>query len=208
MTGPHPAAVLGDPAALAGAEHGRLARDVRGLAGAGVSGLSFAAMQFYWSNYQESGLVDVVAALFSLLVMVALPEGLAAARRSSPTTAGRRRGGGRGDPAAAIRVVAVLKGWSPFLLASVFIFLAAQPAVARYLTFAALKRPMPGLHRAVLRMPPVVPDADARGRDRRPEPPRAARHGGLRSAACLAALLLGMRPAPDRADLRPNGRAR
>src|SRR3954462_5054641 len=31
-----------------------------------VSGGSFAAMQFYWSNYQESGLVDVVSALTSL----------------------------------------------------------------------------------------------------------------------------------------------
>ena len=36
-----------------------------------VSGLSFALLQFYWSNYQESGLVDVVAALGSLLAMVA-----------------------------------------------------------------------------------------------------------------------------------------
>src|SRR5687768_6070798 len=36
-----------------------------------VAGASFAGMQFYWSNYQGSGLVDVVAALFSLLVMVA-----------------------------------------------------------------------------------------------------------------------------------------
>ena len=45
-----------------------------------------ARLQFYWSNYQESGLVDVVAALFSLLVMVGVPEDLAAARRSSPTT--------------------------------------------------------------------------------------------------------------------------
>ena len=33
-----------------------------------VSGLSFALAQFYWSNYQESGLVDIVAALVSLLV--------------------------------------------------------------------------------------------------------------------------------------------
>src|SRR3990172_8916196 len=38
-----------------------------------VSGGAFAAMQFYWSNYQEHdpGLVDIVAAIFSLLVMVA-----------------------------------------------------------------------------------------------------------------------------------------
>ena len=38
-----------------------------------VSGASFATMQFYWSNYQQHdpGLVDIVAAIFSLLVMVA-----------------------------------------------------------------------------------------------------------------------------------------
>src|SRR5919112_5302957 len=36
-----------------------------------VSGASFAAMQFYWSNFQEPGLVDIVAAVFSLVVMVA-----------------------------------------------------------------------------------------------------------------------------------------
>ena len=32
-----------------------------------VSGGSFAATQFYWSNYQESGLVDIVSALVSLV---------------------------------------------------------------------------------------------------------------------------------------------
>src|SRR5580765_3352322 len=35
-----------------------------------VSGASFAGMQFYWSNFQETGLVDIIAAIFSLLVMV------------------------------------------------------------------------------------------------------------------------------------------
>jgi hypothetical protein len=44
-----------------------------------VSGASFAAMQFYWSNFQEPGLVDIVAAVFSLLVMVAFLKNLAAA---------------------------------------------------------------------------------------------------------------------------------
>src|SRR4030095_7084881 len=36
-----------------------------------VSGLSFAAMQFYWSNFMANALVDIVSALFSLLMMVA-----------------------------------------------------------------------------------------------------------------------------------------
>src|SRR4051794_32941673 len=42
-----------------------------GLPALAVSGLSFALAQFYWSNYQDAGLVDVVAALVSLLSMVA-----------------------------------------------------------------------------------------------------------------------------------------
>src|SRR3954451_12811542 len=105
---------------------------VRGMAGwrdtlavwpaLAVSGLSFASAQFYWSNYQDAGLVDVVAALFSLLVMVGFlkvwrpaeilghePGVVKDARRHS--------------------AFAVLKGWSPFLLASVLIFVVTQPSV-------------------------------------------------------------------------------
>ena len=114
-----------------------------------VSGLSFAAMQFYWSNYQDVGLVDIVAAIFSLLVTVALLKvwqpatvipvsgALAAARRHSTAD--------------------VLKGWSPFIVASVLIFVTGLPAAARYLNFDALRMPMPFLHNAVLKMPPVAP---------------------------------------------------
>jgi lactate permease len=115
-----------------------------------VSGASFAAMQFYWSNFQEPGLVDIVSAIFSLLVMVAflkfwkpaevMPVSgqLAASARHHSTTA-------------------VLKGWSPFIIASVLIFLSGLPALARHVNFSALRTPMPYLHNAVLKMPPVAP---------------------------------------------------
>src|SRR5262249_4511678 len=118
-----------------------------------VSGLSFASAQFYWSNYQETGLVDIVAALLSLVAMVAFlkvwrPQALLghepgpmAARPEVPHHS----------------VFAVLRGWSPFLLASLLIFLVTQPVVVRTLNVPAWKRPMPGLHRAVVRVPPVVP---------------------------------------------------
>jgi lactate permease len=52
----------------------------------------------------------------------------------------------------------VLKGWSPFLLASVFIFIAGYPAINKYLTWQSLKQPMPMLHNLVLRVPPVAPN--------------------------------------------------
>jgi lactate permease len=121
-----------------------------------VSGVSFALMQFYWSNFQETGLVDVVAALFSLLVMVVFlklwrpkilleRDGLAAGKEIREHVEAKWHSAG-----------AILKGWSPFLLASVLIFVAAQPAVSKRLSFPSLIQEMPGLHRAVLRMPPVV----------------------------------------------------
>ena len=51
----------------------------------------------------------------------------------------------------------MLKSWSPFILASVFIFLAGLPSVTNALSFAALRQPMPLLHNAVWRVAPVVP---------------------------------------------------
>jgi lactate permease len=114
-----------------------------------VSGVSFAGMQFYWSNYQDIGLVDVVAALFSLLTTMAflrfwkprtvipVSEALISPRRHSWQQ--------------------VLNGWSPFIVASVLIFVTGLPSVANYLNFDALKMPMPYLHNAVLKMPPIAP---------------------------------------------------
>jgi lactate permease len=129
-----------------------------------VSGLSFAGMQFYWSNYQETGLVDVVSALFSLLVMLAFikfwrprntREQVFEAQASDEA-----QSAGPTEPVSIIRrhsVAAVIKGWSPFLLASILIFLAAQPAVSKRLSLPELKRRMPLLHKAVVKVPPVMP---------------------------------------------------
>ncbi len=115
-----------------------------------VSGASFAGMQFYWSNYQDVGLVDVTASIFSLLVMVVflkfwkpavvIPVSGELAKTIPHHSLGE-----------------VLKGWSPFILASILIFVTGLPAVSKYLNFDSLKMPMPMLHNAVLKMPPVAP---------------------------------------------------
>jgi lactate permease len=128
-----------------------------------VSGLSFALVQFYWSNYQESGLVDIIAALVSLLAMVAFlklwhPRTILENDQES----GRPLAGDdplltRLDTTRRHSTAAVLKGWSPFLFASVFIFVWARPEISRLLSFDGLKQPFPLLHRAVVRIPPVVP---------------------------------------------------
>jgi lactate permease len=117
-----------------------------------VSGLSFAAMQFYWSNFQDNALVDIVAAIFSLLVMVMFvkvwqPRTIMASATAHPAASGSMRH----SPAA------VLKGWSPFILASILIFVAGLPALNRTLSFASLRQPVPYLHNLVYRVPPVVP---------------------------------------------------
>ena len=115
-----------------------------------VSGLSFAGMQFYWSNYQDIGLVDVVSAIFSLLATVVFlkfwkPTTVIPVNGQLATSARRHS------------TVAVLKGWSPFIVASILIFATGLPSMARYLNFDSLRMPMPYLHNAVLRMPPVAP---------------------------------------------------
>ena len=115
-----------------------------------VSGVSFAAMQFYWSNFQDNGLVDIVAGIFSLLVMVIFlkfwkPKEIIPVNPDMPELHHPHS------------TVEVLKGWSPFIIASVLIFVTGLPTVQKYLNFEALKQPMPILHNAVLKMPPVAP---------------------------------------------------
>ena len=115
-----------------------------------VSGATFAGMQFYWSNYQDPGLVDIVAAIFSLLVMVAFlrvwaPGEVMPVSGQSDATATRHT------------PMEVLNGWSPFIIASILIFFTGLPGIARHLNFDSLRMPMPFLHNAVLKMPPVAP---------------------------------------------------
>jgi lactate permease len=116
-----------------------------------VSGVSFAGMQFFWANYMETGLVDILSGTFALLVMVVF---LKFWKPSSTMEI---------DPVAARRYAGhhtartVLKGWSPFILASIFIFLAGMPSVNKHLRFSVLNFPISGLNNAVVRVPPVVP---------------------------------------------------
>src|SRR6185436_9161401 len=115
-----------------------------------VSGLSFAGMQFYWSNYQDIGLVDVVAAIFSLLMTMAFLK-FWKPKKVMPVT---------GDLVASAKkhsAAQVLKGWSPFIVASILIFVTGLPSISKYLNFDALRTPMPYLHNAVLKMPPIAP---------------------------------------------------
>jgi lactate permease len=160
-----------------------------------VSGLSFALVQFYWSNYQESGLVDIIAALVSLLTMVAFlkiwqPKSRLSERNKPALIANDAM---LTDTTRNHSILAILRGWSPFLLASVLIFVWSLPAIKDRLTLTSLKQPMPYLNRAVLQIPPVVPE---------PMPEEAVADLNLMVlpgtavflAGIVAALVLGMDP--------------
>ncbi len=160
-----------------------------------VAGASFAGMQYYWSNHVENNLVDVVAAIFSLLVMTAFlkfwkpsrvetvgdavsvpvddppaapahaaakrrgaheEEALAAAALGSGAVGGGASGSGRAS-AQQHSTWTIIKGWSPFILASIFIFVTGLPAVNAYLKIPGLTFPLDGLHNLVMKMPPVAP---------------------------------------------------
>jgi lactate permease len=115
-----------------------------------VSGASFAGMQFYWSNFQDVGLVDIVSAIFALLVMVAFlkvwkPAEVIPVSGDLVTSTPHHS------------TLEVLRGWSPFIVASMLIFVIGIPAISRHLNFDSLRTPMPYLHNAVLKMPPVAP---------------------------------------------------
>jgi len=126
-----------------------------------VAGGSFAGMQYFWSNHVEIGLVDIVAALTSLIVTVlflkvwqparvervAAPEaGSAAAAEADALLSGPTLTGGQ-----------IAKGWSPFIVASVFIFVTGVPALNAWLKSPALNVPLPVLHNQAQKVPPVAP---------------------------------------------------
>jgi lactate permease len=117
-----------------------------------VSGGSFAAMQYFWSNHVENSLVDITSAIFSLLVSVAFLKFWQPAHVEQVATG--PIGEQRAHPPQH-STVAVLKGWSPFILASICIFLWGLPSINPYFKFAALSFPFEGLHNAVLKVAPV-----------------------------------------------------
>ena len=100
-----------------------------------VVGISFASMQFFWSNKMDSNLVDITAGLFSLLCTVLFllfwkpkkiwrfeedggPVAVVSAGRGVPSVSG-----GSGPEIHSYSFGQTFKAWLPFLILSVFVFL-------------------------------------------------------------------------------------
>lgn len=123
-----------------------------------VVGVSFGVTQFYVSQHYGPTLVDISASLVSIASLLLL------LRVWRPRTVWRFPGE---TPRAAAdatphRTASVLRAWMPWGILSVLLFLWGLPAMKAWLNAQSLFTfPVPFLHQAVLRTPPVVAIAKA-----------------------------------------------
>jgi lactate permease len=162
-----------------------------------VIGLSFAGVQFFWSNFVDSNLVDIasgVASLGAALLFLRFwrPKNIWRFERERNPTA---------EVAAAPRHTGaqIAKAWMPFAILTVFVLLWGLPSIKGALgrattpAFTAGGWEFPLLHQAVHRAPPVVAESA-------PENARfdlnwlTATGTGCFLAAVLSGLLLGVSP--------------
>ena len=174
-----------------------------------TAGVSFAIPQFLVSNFHGPWLVDIVAAICSILAVVALlkfwqPKDewkLAGngAPVSNPAGSGEDAvptGPETSAPPAPSRAL-IRRAWVPWILLSVLVFIWGVPAVKQQLNaLSAPKFAVPRLHHATVRTYPVVPQPTAD----KPTKPEAAEFTlnwlsatgtGILAAAILAGLYMG-----------------
>jgi lactate permease len=115
-------------------------------------------MQFYWSNYQDAALVDIVGGIVTLIVLAFFfklwkPKQVwRYAEEAHLQVHVQHFSRGR-----------VLHAWSPYLLLSALVILWGIPPVKRLLDRTTVTLPVPGLHQQVIRVPPVVAEQHAEG---------------------------------------------
>ena len=116
-----------------------------------VCGGVFAAIQFYWSNFQDSALVDIVGGMATLVALALFFKVWKPAKVwRYPAEAVSK------DKPHTHTPLQVLHAWSPFLLLAVFVILWGMPSVKRILDPTTFTVPVPGLDRQIVRVPPVV----------------------------------------------------
>lgn len=117
-------------------------------------GASFGAVQFFWSNYVDAALVDIMGGMLTLALLAAF------FRRWRPRRIWRYSWDGEGSadsPKHSFKKV--LHSWTPFLLLALFVIIWGLPPVKRVLDAVTLRQPVPWLHNLVIRTPPVVAEA-------------------------------------------------
>jgi lactate permease len=115
-----------------------------------LAGVTFGGIQFYWANYQDFGLVDIVGGLATLILLTMF------LKVWKPKNIWRFPN----EPGATIHLQShsfgqIVHAWTGFLLLSLFVVLSGVPAIVKFLNAATPVVPVPGLHNLVFRMPPV-----------------------------------------------------
>lgn len=114
-------------------------------------GVGFGAMQLFVSNVVGPELTDILSALTSIGAMVLLMNFWQPARTfrlpDDEPVVGRHRAHGTGT---------TLLAWTPYLLLVVFVLLWGYGPVKALLERVTSTFPVPGLHNAIQRMPPVT----------------------------------------------------
>jgi lactate permease len=132
-----------------------------------VAGASFAIPQYLVSNFHGPWLVDIVAAIASMLALAAFlrvwqprtPMTEAPRDWSSDDVAAEQE---HVHPSDVTSRGAVLRAWMPWAILSIFVFIWGVPqAKAFFDSIWTASIPITGLHNLVMKMPPVVAEAHA-----------------------------------------------
>ena len=127
-----------------------------------VTGLSFAIPQYLVSNFIGPELVDIIAAIVSMVSLILFlrvwqPKKIWA----SPTIKGRDISAHEAKPPVAAEKYTkqqLVQAWTPWAILTVFVFVWGLPPVKTFLNnIFAPKFVMEGLHNMIMKMPPVVP---------------------------------------------------
>jgi lactate permease len=127
-----------------------------------VTGLSFAIPQYLVSNFIGPELVDIIAAIVSMVCLVLFlrvwqPKKI----WTSPSMKGNDVSAHEAKPPAPVVVherAALIRAWTPWVILSVFVFVWGLPPVKAWLnSIFAPSFPMAGLHNLIEKVPPVVP---------------------------------------------------
>jgi len=126
-----------------------------------VTGLSFAIPQYLVSNFIGPELVDIIAALVSMVCLVGFLKVWRPKRVwTSPSLKGHEADGGVAPaPRQVVQhsAAALWRAWTPWLILTVAVFVWGLPSVKTALNnLWAPKFPIEGLHNLIEKVPPVV----------------------------------------------------
>jgi lactate permease len=169
------------------------------LPGILVTGVGFGLTQFYWGNYRDSNLVDIVASLVSLLGLALFlrfvwrPKTIW--RFPEERKAGAAPAAAQGEGPSSRPRWEIARAWMPFAILTLFVVAWGIPQIKAPLEkYTTVFFNFPLLHNTVFRDVPVVP---ARTAEKAPFQLAWVTATGTAAflAAVVSGLLLGMSPA-------------